>query len=52
MLSKEEKLAFPDFDKHFHLYTDTSNIKLGATLVQEGQPLEFYTRKLNVTQLN
>ena len=44
------KLAFPDFSKPFHLYTDASNIQLGATLVQDGKPLGFYTRKLNKAQ--
>ena len=46
----EAKLAFPDFIKPFHLYTDASDIQLGATLVQDGKPLGFYTRKLNKAQ--
>ena len=46
----EAKLAFPDFSKPFHLYTDASDIQLGATLVQDGKPLGFYTRKLNKAQ--
>ena len=52
MLSTEAELAFPDFDKPFHLYTDASDVQLGATLVQDGKPLGFYTRKLNAAQLN
>ena len=52
MLSKEAELAFLDFDKPFHLYTNTSNVQLGETLVQEGQTLKFYTMKLNWAQLN
>jgi hypothetical protein len=40
------------FNKPFHLYTDASDIQLGATLVQDGKPLGFYTRKLNSAQLN
>ena len=35
-----------------NLYTDTSNIQLGATLVQDGKPLKFYTRKLSDMQVN
>ena len=46
----EAKLAFPAFSKPFHLYTDASDIQLGATLVQDGKPLGFYTRKLNGAQ--
>ena len=52
MLSKEATLAFPDFEKPFHLYTDASDVQLGATLVQDGKPLGFYTRKLSASQLN
>ena len=52
MLVNEVKLAFPDFTKPFHLYSDASDIQLGATLVQEGRPLGFYTQKLNSAQRN
>jgi len=52
MIKSEVKLAFPDFTKPFHLYTDASDIQLGATLVQNGKPLGFYTRKFNSSQLN
>ena len=52
MLKKEALLAFPDFTKTFHLYTDASDRQLGATVVQEGKPLGFYTRKLNAAQKN
>ena len=52
MLSKEAELAFPNFAKPFHLYTDASDVQLGATLVQDGRPLGFYTRKLKAAQLN
>ena len=50
MIMTEAKLVFPDFTKPFHLYTDASDIQLGATLVQDGKPLGFYTRKLNGAQ--
>ena len=47
MLKKETLLSFPDFTKPFHVYTDASDRQLGATVVQEGKHLGFYTRKLN-----
>jgi hypothetical protein len=46
-LSKETLLAFPDFEKEFHVNTDASNNQLGAVIIQEGKPLAFYSRKLN-----
>ena len=35
MLAKNATLAFPDFTKLFFLWTDASDIQLGATLVQD-----------------
>ena len=52
MVIKEAELAFPNWELPFHLYSDASDCQLGATLVQEGKPLGFYTRKLNAAQLN
>jgi hypothetical protein len=46
-VSQETLLAFPDFEKEFHLYTDAPNKQLGAVIMQEGKPLAFYSRKLN-----
>ena len=52
MLAKAAMLSFPDFTKPFHLYSDASDKQLGATVVQDGKPLGFYTRKLNPAQKN
>jgi hypothetical protein len=52
MIKSKVKLAFLNFSKPFHLYTDASDKQLSATLVQDGRPLGFYTRKLNGPQLN
>ena len=52
MLTVHTTLAFPDFKQPFDLYTDASDQQLGATLVQNGKPLGFYTQKLNSVQLN
>ena len=49
MIKLEVKLTFSDFTKVFHLYTGANKIKLRATLVQDGKPLRFYTRKLSDT---
>ena len=38
MLSQEAVLQYPDFKKPFHLFTDASDVQLGATLVQDGIP--------------
>jgi hypothetical protein len=49
-VSKETLLAFPDFEKEFHVNTDASSKQLGALIMQEGKPLAFYSRKLNSAQ--
>ena len=50
VLSQEVLLAFPNFNKTFHIYTDASDNQLGAVIMQEDKPLAFYSRKLNQAQ--
>jgi hypothetical protein len=49
-VSQETLRAFPDFEKELHVYTDASNKQLGAVIMEEGNPLAFYSRKLNSAQ--
>jgi len=49
-IAENVMLAFPDFTKEFHIYTDASDYQLGAVITQEGRPLAFYSRKLNAAQ--
>jgi hypothetical protein len=49
-VSQETLLAFPDFEKEFHVYTDASNKQLRSLIMQEGKPLAFYSRRLNSAQ--
>jgi len=51
-MSRETLLSFPDFTKEFHVHADASDYQLGAVIMQEGQPLAFYSRKLNDAQKN
>ena len=50
VISQEAMLAFPDFGKTFHIYTDASDYQLGGMIMQNDKPLAFYTRKLNDAQ--
>ena len=52
MIKLEMELAFPIWSKPFYLYSDTSDVKLSATLVQDRKQLSFYTRKLITAQTN
>jgi hypothetical protein len=52
IMSRETLLSFPDFSKPFHIYADASDYQLGSTIMQDGKPLAFYSRKLNSAQRN
>ena len=50
MISREVMLAFPDFSQPFEIYTDASNLQLGAVVAQNNRPIAFFPRKLNPAQ--
>jgi RNase H-like domain found in reverse transcriptase len=49
-IETEVLLAYPDFDKPFHIYTDASDHQLGAVNMHNKKPIAFYSRKLNAAQ--
>jgi hypothetical protein len=50
VIETEVLLAYPDFDKPFHIYTNASDHQLGAVIIQDKKPLAFYLRKPNAAQ--
>ena len=52
MLANDSLLVYPDFSKPFDVYSDASDYQLGATVVQGGKHLGFYTMKLSESQEN
>ena len=52
LVAGETLLAYPDHNKPFVVETDASDYQLGAVIKQEGQPVAFYSRKLNSAQKN
>ena len=52
IVARKVLLTFPNFDKPFEIYTDASKYQLGVVVTQDGEPIVFYSRKLNPAQLN
>ena len=52
ILSSDVLLRYPDHNKPFHVYTDASDLQLGAVIVQDDRPVAFYSCKLNAAQRN
>ena len=50
IVSKEVLLSFPDYTQRFQLYTDASDLQMGAMLKQGDKTLAFFSKKLTNTQ--
>ena len=46
IISQETLLHYPDPNKPFHIEMDASDLQLGAVILQDNQPVAFYSRKL------
>ena len=48
--AKDALLHFPDFNKKFVIYTDSSDYQLGAIISQEGRVIAYWSKKMTETQ--
>jgi hypothetical protein len=52
LMEADALAAYPDHNKRFDVYTDTSDFQLGASIMQDGRPVTYFSRKLNKPQQN
>ena len=52
VLATDCLLRYPDHNKPFQIYTDASDFQMGAVIMQENQPVAYFSRKLNPAQRN
>ena len=50
LVSSDALLAFPDHTQPFDVETDASEYQLGSVIKQNGRPVAYYSRKLNLAQ--
>ena len=51
-ISRENLFVYPNFSKPFVIQTEASKKQLGAVINQDNKPIAFYSRKLNLVQVN
>ena len=57
IMAQDVLIYYPDHNKPFHIYTDSSDYQLGSTISQRDQgevlrPVAYFSRKLNKAQMN
>ena len=49
-MDHDNLLTDQDFNETFKIHTDASAFQLGAVIIQEGKPIDFYSRKFTDSQ--
>jgi hypothetical protein len=52
LMAADALAAYLSHNKRFNIYTDASDFQLGACIIQEGRPVDYFLRKLTKSQQN
>ncbi|KAH9068732.1 hypothetical protein Ae201684P_004433 [Aphanomyces euteiches] len=52
LIAERTLLAYPDFTKPFHVYTDASKLAMGGYIEQDGKPIAFWFKTTSPAQAN
>ena len=50
LISEDVLLRYPEHSVPFEIYTDASNVQIGATIKQKNLPVAYFSKKLTPTQ--
>ena len=52
LMAADALAAYPNHNKRFNVYTDASDLQLGACIIQEGRLVAYFLQKLTKSQQN
>ena len=52
ILAADAMNTYPDLNRPFDVYTDSSGYQLGAAILQNGRPVAYWSKKLTSAQMN